>query len=73
MPYNRICVWIVLACYISSHFHFRGFPSSRVKLVEGVAGNLRQPTDQFIFVLFLLDGFDLRLANLLVRDTVVWG
>lgn len=55
------------------HDRFRNLPRSRVELVEGVTGDLRQPTDQFVFVLFLLDGFDLRLANLLVREAVIWG
>ena len=55
------------------HGRFRSFSRSRVELVEGVTGDLRQPTDQFVFVLFLLDGFDLRFANLLVREAVMWG
>ena len=54
------------------HGRFRSFPRSRVELVKGVTGGLRQLTDQFVFVLFLLDGLDLRLANLLVREAVMW-
>ena len=73
MADNRIRIRIVLACYLGSHFGFRSLPRSRIELVKGVTGDLRQTTDQFVFVLFLLDGFDLRLANLLVRDTVMWG
>lgn len=69
----RTFLWIIAIPRTDLHDRFRNLPRGRVELVKGVTGDLRQPTDQFVFVLFLFDGFDLRFANLLVRDAVMWG